>query len=166
MDRPRYLLVCAVVQGFPWNLPLLQRLTPLWRGVLKSLGLIILAAAGLSYMFISARPSTTESESIAQIGAAFLIAYGVETTWVIRETNERSGFYQSWLGLITGFAVCGLSGIVLATVLAGGSGKSDVREVGFAWSCGSILMLGVIVAVTPVLTYEWRRQMMVEFDDE
>jgi hypothetical protein len=38
--------------------------------------------------------------------------------------------------------------------------------VGFAWSCGSILMLGAIVAVTPVLTYEWRRQMMIEFDDE
>jgi hypothetical protein len=166
MDRPRSCVVCAAVQGFLWKLPVLRRLSPVWRGGLKSLGPIIVVAAGLSFMFISARVSTDESGTVAQIGAAFLIAYGVETTWVIRETNERSGFYQAWLGLITGFAVCGLSGIVLAAALASSSGTSDIREVAFAWSCGSILMLGVIVAVTPVLTYEWRRQMTTEFDDE
>jgi uncharacterized membrane protein len=110
------------VQGLIWKLPLLRRLSPIRRGCLKSLALIVLVAACLSFMFLSKRPSTREANTIAQIGAAFLIAYGVETSWVIRETNERSGFYQSWLGLITGFAVCGLSGIVIAVALAGGSG--------------------------------------------
>jgi hypothetical protein len=99
--------------------------------------------------------------------ASFMAScFGVETTWVIRETNQRSGTYQAWLGLITGLALCGLSGIVISAWIAGGSGTSTIRELGFAWSCGSIFMLGAMVAVTPLLTYEWRRQLMTEFDDE
>jgi hypothetical protein len=144
----------------------MRRMSPLWRGGLKCLALILFMTAWLAWPFILDRPSTTEADSVAQIGAAFLIAYGVETTWVIRETNERSGSYQSWLGLITGFALCGLSGIVIAAGLASGSGTSVLRELAFAWSCASIIMLGALVAVTPILTYEWRHQLNTELDDE
>jgi hypothetical protein len=166
MDRPRYHLVCAAVQGFLWKLPLLRRLSPMWRGGIQCLLLVTFMAVGFGVAFVSDRPMTTEADTVAQIGAAFLVAYGVETTWVTRETNQRNGPYQTWLGLITGLALCGLSGIVISAWLAGGSGTSLIRELGFAWSCGSIFMLGAIVAVTPLLTYEWRRQLMTEFDDE
>jgi hypothetical protein len=149
-----------------WKLPLLRRLSPLWRGGLQCLALVAFTAACFGVTFVIDRPAITKPDMVAQIGAAFLIAYGVETTWVIRETNDRSAYYQQWLGLITGLAVCGLIGIVIAAGLASSSGTSAAREVGYAWSCASILLLGVIVAVTPVLTYEWRRLLMTEFDDE
>jgi hypothetical protein len=166
MDRPRYHLVCAAVQEFPWKLPFLRRLSPMWRGGVKSVTLILLAALPLGVSFIVDRPATTEAGTVAQIGAAFLIAYGVETTWVVRETNLRSSSYQTWLGLVTGLAVCGLSGIVISAGLATDSGTSVLCEIGFSWSCGSIFMLGAIVAVTPVLSYAWRHQLKTEFDDE
>jgi hypothetical protein len=154
------------VQGFFWKLPLLRRLTPMWRGGLQCLFLVTFMAVGFGVAFVIDRPSTNEANTVATVGAAFLVAYGVETTWVTRETNQRSGPYQTWLGLITGLALCGLGGIVISVWLAGGSGTSVIRELGFAWSFGSIFTLGAMVAVTPLFTYEWRRQLMTEFDDE
>jgi hypothetical protein len=56
--------------------------------------------------------------------------------------------------------------VISAGLASDGSGTSTLREVAFAWSCGSIFILGVLVAVTPVLSYEWRHQLKTEFDDE
>jgi hypothetical protein len=139
----------------------------MWRGGFKAVALILFVTLALGISFVLHRPATSEADTVAQIGAAFLIAYGVETTWVVRETNLRSSSYQTWLGLITGLAVCGLSGIVISAGLASDdSGTSTLREVAFAWSCASVFILGVLVAVTPVLSYEWRHQLKTEFDDE
>lgn len=139
----------------------------MWRGFLNCLFLATFMSAAFGVGFVFDRPPTVEADTVAQLGAAFLIAYGVEMSWVVRATNERGGSYETWLGLVTGLALCGLSGIVVAAGLADtGSGTSALREVGFAWSCGAVILLGAMVASTPVLTYEWRRQLATEFDDE
>jgi hypothetical protein len=166
MDRPWYGLVCAVVPGLRWNSAFRRRLPPMWRGGLQCLATIFVITIRIGVSFVIGRPSLGDADTVAQLGAAFLIAYGVETSWVIRETDERSGSYQTWLGLMTGLALCGLGGIIVATVLASGTGTSAAREIGFAWSCVSIFMLGLLVAITPVISYEWRHQLKTEFDDE
>jgi hypothetical protein len=139
----------------------------MWRGGLKCLALVGGVAAVLGFVFVGQRYPTAEANTLSQLGAAFLIAYGVQISWVVRETNQRNGFYEEWLGFITGLAVCGLSGIAIAAGLADfGLGTSALREVGFAWSCSSIVLLGAIVALAPILIYEWRRQLATELDDE
>ena len=36
----------------------------------------------------------------------------------------------------------------------------------FAWSCASLLLLGSLVALLPLLIYEWAHDLRVEYSDD
>lgn len=98
---------------------------------------------------------------LAQLGVGVLIAYSValaaaEKDLSRRGTRER---HEEWLGFVVGCGICGLAGIgtavgTAAHLEAGHGGFAD--EVGLWWAVGSIGMLGIIVAILPIMSYGWR----------
>jgi hypothetical protein len=150
-----------------WQLPGIRHLSPIWQGAVKC-GLLVLGVAlCLAPGFLSLRPPFAEADTLAQVGAAFMIAYGVEMSWVVRATSERSRRYEDWIGFTSCLAFCGLLGTIVALAVADSrDGASTLGEIGLAWSCAAIVLLGAVVACTPALSYEWRRQLMTETQDD
>ena len=155
------------MQDFVWKLPGLRHLSPMWRG-----GLLAILAVSVSFgalLLISNRvdPSPSFGALLAQIGAALLIAYCVQMSWVVRVTVARNAFYERWIGFVTGLGVLGLSGIAAAVVLADRDAADSVaRDALLCWSMASIAILGGLVAFSPALIYDWRRQLFSELDDD
>ncbi len=98
--------------------------------------------------------------SMAEIGVTLLLAYVVEAAWMAtrlsRETEEER---EHWLGSTAGFGLAGLIGVIIALLVAehraAGHGNA-LDAFGLWWSVFSLGLLGVAVALHPVIVARWR----------
>jgi hypothetical protein len=119
---------------------------------------LIVAGGGL----LSGSPTPALLWTLSQAGIGLLIAYsiaiaGVEKSLGRKGTRDR---HEDWLGVVAGCGVCGLVGIAAAMgtaahLEAGHDGFAD--EVGLWSAVASLGMLGIVVAILPIISYEWRR---------
>jgi hypothetical protein len=135
------------------RLPVLE---PVPKGIANALGAVALASLGL-YFFFSAVPAASPEllRTVALIGASLLIAYVVEAVWLVSRV-EIDDEYEEWLGFVTGSGVAGLLGVVFALLLAEhrAVGHSNfVDKIGTAWVAVSLLTLGGVLVVQPLLAH-------------
>lgn len=104
-------------------------------------------------------PSADLQQALAQIGATLLIAYVVETAWIVQVTKAQpKGDKEERLGVTMGFGAVALVGITASLLLAGHAEagyRNWLDEIGFGFVIGPLLMIGTIVVLQPMLTYEW-----------
>lgn len=123
-------------------------------------GAIALAATRLSAPPV---PSPALFEALGQTGVGLLIAYSVAFAAGERVLSERATrkSHEDWLGVIVGLAVCVLIGIGLGFGLAEHrrqQGPADTIDwLGLCWTLASIGLMGVLVALQPLMSYEWRK---------
>lgn len=116
---------------------------------------LLAAIAGLGF---DLRLSADLPAAMAQVGAALLVAYAVETSWVLKASRLRTARRRSWVGFTAAVGSAGLLGIAVCLVLAEDGGVSGLlAEVAFLWSAVSLLLLGLIVALAPFFAFEWSR---------
>jgi len=108
--------------------------------------------------------------SMAEIGAAILLGYVIEATWMTsrleRETEEER---ENWLGSTVGFGLAGLFGIVVALLVAEhrrAGHNNFLDDFGLWWSTVSLGALGVLVALQPLITDRWRRRSDLAVDGD
>lgn len=67
--------------------------------------------------------------------------------------------HQDWLGFVTGTAVSGFLGVVLALTvsqhLAAGH-RNWIDRFGLWWAISSIGLLGFVIAMLPLIHHDWR----------
>jgi hypothetical protein len=141
------------VPEFVWRLPALRRLSATGRGAAEAT-CGIAAASGAALLVISVwnlSPTSETSSSLAQIGATLLVAYGVETNWLLKRSHVRSKNPQNWVGFASGIAFCGLIGIETALALASeGPPHAFGQHLLLAWTlASSSFFLGAFVALSP-----------------
>jgi hypothetical protein len=156
------------MREFPWNLPLLRRLSPQQRGLAAAVAVVVVISA-LVFPAVSRfvhEPSATLCGNLAQIGATLLVAYALEMSWVLKISRRRSRGRENWVGVVSGFGLCALAGIGVALGLEDHAGFGTFAQLAFSWSAASIGFLGALIAVIPVLVHEWTHTLTVEYSDE
>lgn len=144
-----------------WNLPVLRDLTPMWRGFWEAVLLIafVTLPACIILQVAAPDPSAGTLRSLAEIGATLLIAYVVETSWIVQASRARAlDERESRLGALVGIGASGLVGIVFALALAERASVHHwiwLDEIAFAWVVASLGMFGVTVVLQPLLIHEW-----------
>ncbi len=159
----------ASMQEFWWKLPFLRRASPMRRGAIQAAFGVAGIAIGvdLLFSFFSASPSAALAGDLAQIGATLLVAYGVEISWAVKASRARGADHKIWIGFVAALALCGLVGIGVALALSDPHGSLTTPErFLFSLSVGSIGLLGAVVALTPVIAYDWAHSLRAEYTDE
>jgi hypothetical protein len=139
------------------------------KGLLESSAVISTVAAVLTYGLnrLVDGPSAHFFESLAQIGATVLVAYAVQTAWVLQVSHKRGAARENWVGMTTGLGVCAFLGIGIALFLSNHLGALGwLEECGFAWAIVSIGFLGLWIALQPWAMYEWTHWFNTEYPDE
>jgi hypothetical protein len=157
------------MQGIWWKLPLLRALSPLGRGALMAISLVVLVTFGSMWAVhqSASEPSPGLCSTLAQLGATLLVAFVIETGSLIRGLGRRGRNPETLVGLLSGLGSCGLFGVAVAWSLSQHSGAlQPLEEIGFAWSIGSIGLLGGLVAVMPYMMYDWVHAARTEYPDE
>jgi hypothetical protein len=135
------------------RLPLLD---PIPKGIVNALISVGLASLGL-YFFFSAVPAASPEllRTLALIGTTLLLAYVVEAVWLVGRV-ERDDEFEEWLGFVTGAGIAGFLGVIFALLLAEHriAGHSNfLDELGTAWSAVSLLILGGVLVLQPLLAH-------------
>lgn len=156
------------MKEFWWKLPLLKGLSPMQRGFFESVAVIFFVAAiagyGINQLFSD--PAKV-SEPLAQIGATLLVAYTVQTSWVIQTSRKRGADRENWVGMAAGIGSCALVGILIALCLSPHGESLDLLEsFGFAWAVTSVLLLGLWTALQPWAMYDLNHSFSTEYPDE
>ena len=104
-------------------------------------------------------PTAGTLESAAQISATLLIAYAVETSWLIRASRHRpSSEREARLGSLTAVGLAAGLGILFSLALADRVQAHHwiwLDFLGLGWVVGSIFFLGSFVVLQPWVTHEW-----------
>jgi hypothetical protein len=118
--------------------------------------------------FRASGPSSELLVGIGQIGATFLIAYGVEISWFLKESRVRSINREYWVGTVGGIGGCGMLGIAIALGLSAAADSPTTwsTQFAFSWVLISIGSLGGLVALLPLVLYEWSHMLHAEYPDE
>lgn len=129
-------------------------LDPIPKGIANALASVALVTLGL-YFFLQAVPHASPDllRTTAIVGASLLLAYVVEAVWLAQRA-ELDDEYEEWLGFVAGAGIAGFLGIVLALLLAEHrlAGHANVvDEVGAAWVAASLLILGGVLVLQPLL---------------
>ena len=138
------------------------------RGFIEAFAVLFFAAALMGYALsrIFSDPAGV-SEPLAQIGATLLIAYTVQTGWVIQTSRKRGADRENWVGMATGIGSCALSGILIALWLSAREEPLGLLEgFGFAWAVTSIGFLGLWTALQPLAIYDLNHSFNTEYPDE
>jgi hypothetical protein len=135
------------------RVPLLE---PLSKGIANALVSVAAASLGL-YFFFGAVPLASPEllRSVALVGATLVLAYVVEAVWLVQRVEQDDEF-EEWLGFVTGAGIAGFLGVVLALLLAEHrlAGHSNfVDELGTAWVAVSLLILGGVLVLQPLLAH-------------
>lgn len=146
------------MDGRLWKLPLLRRSSPTQRGVFFGIGIALISGGPLIPLVsdFDQRLSEQFFETLAQIGATLLIAFAVEQAALIRALGIRDLAREAFAG----FAVClGAMGVVGSGVALGLS--QDAGHLRGPWDAAlcafsfvSIGLLGMLVAIRPMLAYD------------
>jgi len=135
------------------RLPILD---PVPKGIANALGTVALASLGLYFFFQAIPPASPQLLlASAAIGASLLIAYVVEAVWLVSRVEVDDEF-EEWLGFLVGSGIAGLLGIVFALLLSEhrAVGHSNVLdELGTAWVAVSLVVLGAVLIVQPLLAH-------------
>lgn len=144
-----------------------MRLTPMRKGFSYAVGAIASLTGMLTFAVAlgfdsSPYPSAELFRQLAQAGIGLLIAYSIAIVAAERFLGARSAndHHLEWLGFVTGIGVCGLIGIGLSLGIAEhreAGHENLVDQLGLWWTVASVGLLGLIVALQPVSSYEWRR---------
>lgn len=106
-------------------------------------------------------------ETVAQLGATLLVAYAFETGTMIKALRKRGPNQEKLVGFVSALGLSGLIGAATSLVLSEHGGQLSTFElVACAFSLSSIGMLGLLVALQPVLIYEWSHAAATEYPDE
>lgn len=144
-----------------------MRLTPVRKGFFYAIGAIAAVTAILTFAFAlgfdsGPYPSPELFRQLAQAGIGLLIAYSITIAAAERFLGDRSGLdpHLEWLGFVTGIGVCGLIGIGLSLGIAEhreAGHENLVDQLGFWWTVASVGLLGLLIALQPMTSYEWRK---------
>jgi hypothetical protein len=138
------------------------------RGFLESVAAVFIVAAvagsGINQLFSD--PAGV-SEPLAQIGATLLVAYTVQTGWVIQTSRKRGADRENWVGMAAGIGCCALIGILLALCLSPHEESLDLLEgFAFSWAVTSVLLLGLWTALQPWAMYDLNHSFNTEYPDD
>lgn len=133
---------------------MLPILDPIPKGIANALASVALATLGL-YFFLQAVPHASSDllRTVAIVGASLLLAYVVEAVWLAQRA-ELDDEYEEWLGFVAGAGIAGFLGVVFALLLAEHrfAGHANfVDEIGVAWVAASLLILGGVLILQPLL---------------
>lgn len=102
-------------------------------------------------------PSPTTLRDIANLGIVIVLGYVVEAAWLATRVVEDDDDKDE-LGLLLGMGIGGLVGVIIAVLLAAhreaGHGNW-LDALGLGWSIASLLALGAMVILQPMLTHIW-----------
>jgi uncharacterized membrane protein YfcA len=156
------------VKEFWWKIPVLRGLSPMLRGFTESVAVIFFVSAVTGYGINQLFSDPAEvSEPFAQIGATLLVAYTVQTGWVIQSSRKRGADRENWVGMAVGVGCCALIGILIALCLSPHEESLDLLEsFGFAWVVTSVLLLGLWTALQPWAMYDLNHSFNTEYHDE
>lgn len=154
--------------GFWTRLPGIRALSPFTRGVLEAVGVIfgcaLLAFIGIYHLF--PEPDKTAA-ALAQIGATLLIAYAVQTSWVLQASRKRGSQRENWVGVTSGVGLCALIGVFAALALAGHDEPLNWLEAfAFGWVVVANALLGAWIAFQPWAMYHWTHWFGTEYPDD
>lgn len=138
------------------------------RGFTESVAVIffVSAVAGYGINQLFSNPASV-SEPLAQIGATLLVAYTVQTGWVIQTSRHRGADRENWVGITTGLGCCALVGILIALCLSPHEERLSLLEgFGFAWAVISVGLLGLWTAIQPWAIYDLNHSFNTEYPDE
>jgi hypothetical protein len=140
-------------------LPGLPILDPIPKGVIQALGSVAVATVGIGFALHTV-PAASPAllENLAQIGALLLIAYTVEAVWLAQRA-EMDDEYEEWLGFLVGTGIAGLLAVAFALLLSDhrAAGHDNlVDDFGLAWAVVSLVILGGVLVLQPVLAMRYR----------
>jgi hypothetical protein len=157
------------MKEFWWKLPILRGLSPMSRGVFVACSAELLVTA---FVYLAVRRQATDPppelcSDIAQLGATFLVAYGVEMSWVLKSNIRRGAGRENWVGFVGGIGCSGFFGIALSVGLSAHSNPlGTVGQLAFGAALVSVGFLGVLVAASPFFIYDWAHWFNTEYPDE
>jgi hypothetical protein len=156
------------MNDFWWRLPLLRGLSPLRRGFVEAVFVIfsvaVVADFGINRFFSD--PALV-SNSLSQIGATLLVAYAVQTGWVIQASRSRGQDRENWVGMTAGIGCSALTGIIVALSLSAHQERLDLLEgFGFSWAVTAIGVLGIWTALQTWSMYDLNHRFNAEYPDE
>ena len=156
------------MKEFWWKMPILRRLSPLRRGFVEAVWVIFLAAAIAGYGINQLFPDpATVSEPFALIGATLLVAFAVQTGWIVQTSRKRGPDRENWIGLTTGISSSALIGILIALCLSAHREPLGLIEsFGFAWVVVSIGFMGLWTALQPWTVYDLNHAFNTEYPDD
>ncbi len=127
-------------------------------GSLGSLWMIHEYAGSMSGVLLS---------NVAQIAATLLVAYAVETSWLLKVDRRRGEDSENWAGIAAGVGSAGLLGIAFAIALSGQDGQRTMLESFLiGWTFVSTGMLGLIAALLPYAMYGWVHALNAEYAED
>ena len=134
-------------------------LDPVAKGVVLALLSVAVATLGAAF-FLSTLPAASPEllRTVALIGAALVIAFAVEATWLAERVGQGDE-YEEWLGFIAGAGIAGLIGVVVSLLVAehlAAGHESLIDDIGVAWSTVSLTILGVVIVIQPLLANRFR----------
>jgi hypothetical protein len=135
--------------------------------MLLTLGAVSLMAICGAFGFRSAYPDSGFMYAIAQVGIAVVFAYIIETVWMIERVNRNDDDHRDWLGMTTGLAIAGLAGVAVALAVGGhrAAGHANFLDLlGLWWAVTSLVLLGVLVIIQPLLADVIRGKAEAESD--
>jgi MFS family permease len=131
------------------------------RGLTEGVGVILMLAA-ISWFVLSTvapDPSAGLLRGLAEIGATLLIAYVLETSWIVRASRARPlEEREDRLGALLGIGAGALVGICLALALAERAAVHHwiwLDELCFGLVIGPLLMVAFTVVMQPLIIHEW-----------
>jgi len=137
----------------------MRRLDPIGWAIFRALGAVTVAAL---LMTGGARLDDFDPGlmyAIAQVGIAIVFAFVVEAVWIVERVNRNDPDHPDFLGTMCGFAIAGLTGVAISLAVGAhrAAGHSNLLDAfGFWWSVASLMILGGLVVVQPLLTDQYR----------
>ncbi len=102
----------------------------------------------------SAYPKPDLMYAIAQVGIGVVIAFVLEAVWLTERVNRADDDHRDWLGKTCGFGIAGLAGVAVALMVGGhrAAGHANFLDsAGLWWSVVSLVLLGALVVIQPLL---------------
>lgn len=124
---------------------------PGW-GILKAAAALSLAAGVFTALGPHPDLSPEFLRTVAGIGASLFLAYVIEAAWMATRLVPQGKSGERFMGVLTGFAVCGLAGIVFILTQSDKERSALLASSYFLWwSLLALILLGMMVAIQPSL---------------
>jgi hypothetical protein len=131
---------------------------PITKGVLLALFSVAVASIGGSFFLGAIPPASPDLlQSLATIGAIFLVGYVVEVIWMVPRMGRGEEF-EEWLGFTVGAGIAGLLAIAVALLgvehrVAGHSNSLD--DLGLSFVIVSLTILAGTLVLQPLLAHRF-----------